>query len=378
VLEVALINEGVDMNKVLLMGLSIATVLLAAGCSSTPAGGGSGATKGASASSAPEKQIVIGYLSPDATTSTRWDTQDRPAFLKAVKQLAPNAKVIVSDAHDQSAQQRQAESDLTQGANVLVINPITADGAAPIADAAKQQHVPLVAYDGLLTKGDISAYVSYNAEKVGEIQAQYLADHLKAGSTIAIINGAQVCDSCINFKVGAHKVLDPLFASGKLKKGYEADTPGWLTTNAQRETEQALTKLNNKVDGILAANDGLAQGVVAALKSQHLNGKVLVTGQDATIPGLQSILVGDQTMTVYKNIPVEAAAAAKVAVALARGEKTPSDLTSTVKAENGQVPALLLSPQAVDAKNLADTVIKDKFVTKAQICTGSVASHCNF
>jgi D-xylose transport system substrate-binding protein len=358
-------------RNVRIAGMCVGLVALLAAC-----GGGGGGTAGGN-DGGDGKQIVIGYLSPDATSSTRWDTQDRPAFLAAVKALDPTAKVIVSMAGAQDEQQKQAESALTQGATVLVINPITADGAAPIADAAAREKVPVVAYDGLLTTAKIDAYVSYDSTKVGEIQAQYLVDHLKPGATVAMINGAQVCDSCINFKKGAHKVLDPLFASGKLKKGYEVDTPGWLTENAQKETEQALTKLHDDVDGILAANDGLAQGVIAALKGRQLNGKVVVTGQDATIAGLQSIVAGDQTMTVYKNIPVEAKAAAEAAVALAKGQK-PSSLTTTVKNEVGDVPSLLLDPQAVDLKNLPDTVIKDKFVTREQICTGDVAAQCKF
>lgn len=360
------------MRKLFVAAATAAALLALVGCSSQSASVGKSST-----SSSASKKIVIGWLSPDATTSTRWDTQDRPNFLKDVAALDRSAKVIANDANTQAQQQQQAEADLAQGANVLVINPITADGAAPIVAQAQQDSVPVLAYDGLLTTSKIQGYVSYDSEKVGEIQAQYLADHLKAGSTIVIINGAQTCDSCINFKKGAHKVLDPLFASGKFKLGYEADTPDWLTSNAQQETEQALTKLNNNVAGILAANDGLAQGVIAALKEQNLQGKVLVTGQDATIPGLQDILTGSQTMTVYKNIPKEAQAAAEAAVALAEGKK-PTSLKTTVSNSVGSVPALLLTPEAVDKSNLATTVIKDKFVSKAQLCTGAVAASCNF
>jgi D-xylose transport system substrate-binding protein len=346
--------------------LAIAALALA-GCSATAGGGGSQGSG----------KVTIAWLSPNATTSTRWETQDLPAFKAEVKKLDPSAVVTVSVAGNQADQLKQGEAALTKGANALVINPLTADGAAPLVLDASRSKVPVIAYDGLLTGSKIQAYVSYDNEKVGELQAQYLVDHLAKGATIAMINGEQTCDACIAFKTGAHKVLDPLFKSGALKLGYEADTPGWLTTNAQNETDQALTKLDNNVDGILAANDGLAQGVIAALTAQHLNGKVLVTGQDATLTGVQDIVTGSQTMTVYKNIPQEAKAAAIAAVALAEG-KSNTGLTTKVKNGSYEVPSLLLNPVAVDQKNLADTIIKDKFLTKAQICTGAVAAKCTF
>lgn len=190
------------------------------------------------------------------------------------------------------------------------------------------------------------------------------------------MNGAQVCTACIAFKTGAHKVFDPLADSGEITIGYEADTPDWLAENAQTQTDQALTSLNDDVQGILAANDGLASGVVAALKARQLNGTVVVTGQDATLAGLQSILAGDQTMTVYKALTQQAAAAAEAAVKLAKGEKADNLIDSY---DNGgfTVASLFLDPLVIDLSTIKQ-VVDDGFVTRDDLCAGDVADKCDF
>jgi D-xylose transport system substrate-binding protein len=355
-----------------IIGTAVAAAVLLTGC-----GGGTtkGSTSGAAAAAA--KDVVIGWIAPDATSSTRWDTQDRPAFEAAVNKLAPGAKVLSSTASSDQAMLQQAESAITQGAQVIVINPITAEGSIPVVDLAKRNHVAVVSYEGLIAKSKIDGYITFNNLEVGRLQAQYIVDHAKKDASIAVMNGAQVCEACIAFKTGAHKVFDPLAKSGALKIGYEADTPEWLTANAQAQTEQALTKLGDHVDAILAANDGLAQGVIAALKARKLNGHVVVTGQDATIPGLQEILLGNQTMTVYKDLHKQAQAAAKAAVALAMGKKDETGLTDSYDNGGNKIPALFLTPVALDRSNIKQ-VFDDGFVTKAQVCTGEVASKCDF
>ena len=373
--------------------LLVAAVALAmAGCSSSPgtsspASGSPGAGEssntgspsggGTSASTIADKDILIAWISPDATTSTRWDTQDRPAFEAAVQQLAPGAKVVKTTASTDAAMIQAGEAAITQGAQVIVINPITNDGSAPLVAEAHKAGVAVISYEGLIANQPVDGYITFDNLKVGELQAQYVVDHVAKGSTIALINGAQVCEACIDFKKGAHQVLDPLVQSGAIKLGYEQDTPDWLASNAQTETEQALTKVGNGLTGIVAANDGLAGGIIAALKAQNLNGKVVVTGQDATTAGLQSILLGDQTMTVYKDFHQQAQAAAKAAVALARGQKDQTSLTDTYDNGGTAIPALFLDPQVLDLSNIA-MVFDNGFVTKAQICTGEVASHCDF
>jgi D-xylose transport system substrate-binding protein len=352
------------MKRIVLAG-ALALGLALSGCSASNQDGSSG------------DGIKIAWISPDATSSARWETQDLPAFKKAVLALEPDAEILASTASTDAAMLQQAESAITQGAQVIVINPVTADGSVPIVDLAEREQIPVISYEGLIADAPIDGYITFDNVKVGELQAQYIADNVAEGGTVALMNGAQVCAACIDFKTGAHNVFDPLAESGALSVGYEADTPDWLTANAQSQTEQALTALGDDVQGVLAANDGLAEGVIAALKARQLNGKVVVTGQDATIAGLQEILLGNQTMTVYKDLKQQAGAAAKAAVALANGDAAGAGLTDTFDNGGFEVPSLFLDPIALDLTNIKQ-VIDDGFVTEAELCTGEVASKCDF
>ena len=357
-------------NIAVLSAVLLTAALALAGCSSS-----SSAAKTGSKS----PKITIAFLMPCSTCASRFETKDKPYFIAAVHKIDPNAKVIANNAQGSaSTQLTQAETALTDGASVIVVSPFTADAGASIVAKAKADKAKVVAYDGGVTGAVPNAYISFQNEKVGELQGQYLADHLKAGSTIVMINGDITSAPGVAFKQGAHKVLDPLFKSGKFKLGYEADTPGFDPATGQKEIEQALTKLNNNVQAVLTPNDGLATPVIAALTAQNLNGKVLVTGQDATDEGLTQILEGNQSMTVYKSIHAEATAAAKVAVALAEGKSVKSLLPTSTNNGTGNIPSLLLNPETVDAQNIATTVIKDGFTTKQNICTGAAAAKCNF
>jgi D-xylose transport system substrate-binding protein len=193
-----------------------------------------------------------------------------------------------------------------------------------------------------------------------------VVNHVPVGSTIGVIEGEQECTSCVAFKVGAYDVLNPLIKAGKIKVGYEADTLGWSATTAQTETEEALTKLHNKVSGFVVANDALAGGVIAALKEQGLAGKVVVTGQDSTIAGLDYILQGYQSMSIYKNFDWEAIAAAKAAYAMATGKPVPH----TTKVNNGKVnvPSTLFAPQVLTKQNMMQLGVDSGYTTVAAIC----------
>ena len=171
------------------------------------------------------------------------------------------------------------------------------------------------------------------------------------------------------------QVLDPLVKSGRYKLAYDRYTPNWDSNAAQAETASALNNLGNKVDGILVANDGMAGGVVAALRAQHLDGKVLVTGQDATVAGLQNILTGEQSMTIYKPIRKLAEAAAQMTDAYLKGKKPKT--TSTMKNGKIDVPTVLLPVVTVTKANIKSSVIADGFVTKEQLCNGIPASACS-
>ena len=323
--------------------------------------------------------IKIAFLMPCTQCADRWETKDRPFFIEAVKAIDPSIEVIALNAEgDGNRQIAQGESVLAQGVKVIVINTIGETTAVPIVRQAQKEGVPVIAYDGLMVGVATEGFVTFNNELVGALQAQYLVDQLGEGARIAIVNGEQFCGACRAFKVGAHKVLDPLADAGKIEIVHEAEAKGWLAANAQRAIEQALTATNEQIDGVVAANDTLAQGVIAALKGSNLEGKVLVTGQDASDAAIVNILNGEQTMTVYKSLQDQAGAAARGAVALARGEDVSGIFPDVVETEWGNVPALLLQPTVVDVSNIGDTVIKDGFTKREAVCTGTAAQACTF
>lgn len=356
------------------MKLAVASVGLLAlalsGCSTSPpvaGGGGAG------------DEIVIAFLMPCSTCADRFESKDKPFFEEAVKALDPNIKVIANNAQgDAATQLQQAEAALTNGAKVIVVSPFTAEAGASIVAKAKAAGAAVVAYDGSIEGAIPDAYVSFQNKSVGEMQGKYLLDNLPKGATVAMINGDITSGPGREFKEGALSVLQPAFDSGQLVLGYSSDTPGFDPATGQRSMEQALTQLGDKVQGVIAPNDGLANAVITALTARGLNGKVLVTGQDATDAGLTSIILGDQSMTVYKSIRDEAKAAAQIAVALAMGDTaTVKKLaTSTVNNGTGDIPSVLLDGVVVTKDNIAGTVIKDGFTTKEKICVGAAEALC--
>jgi D-xylose transport system substrate-binding protein len=219
--------------------------------------------------------------------------------------------------------------------------------------------------------------VSFDPAQVGKMQGQFVVGHAAKGSNIVMINGDQTADTGRHFKQGALAALNPAFHSGALKLAYTADTPQFDPSKAQQEMEAALTRLSNKVGGVLVANDGMAAGVVAALMAQHLAGKAVVTGQDATVAGLQRILTGTQSMTVYKSIPAEAQAAAVVAVGMIRGKANAvsSVAKTTVSNGAGNVPSLLLQPVVITKSNVS-VVVNDGGASWKQVCAGIPAADC--
>jgi D-xylose transport system substrate-binding protein len=359
----------------LLLAGAVALGLALTGCAS----GSPSSTDSAGGGSGSGDDLTIAFLMPCSTCADRFESKDKPYFEDAVKAIDPNITVIANNAQGSAATQlQQAESALTNGANVIVVSPFTAEAGASIVAKANADGAKVVAYDGSIEGALPDAYVSFQNEKVGELQGQYLLDTLPAGSTVAMINGDTTSGPGAAFKKGAHTVLDPAFDSGQLKLGFESDTAGFDPATGQRSMEQALTALNDDVQGVIAPNDGLANAVITALTARGLNGKVLVTGQDATDAGLTAILEGNQSMTVYKSIRDEAQAAAKIAVALAQGDDATvkSLATSSVDNGSGDIPSVLLDPVAVTIDNIADTVIADDFTTWDAICIDAAAAKC--
>jgi D-xylose transport system substrate-binding protein len=349
--------------SVVAVGVLLVAGLVAAGCGGSSGGGG---TK-------------IALLLPESETP-RYESNDRPDFEKAVKEKCEDCEVLYSNAGgDASKQQSQAEAALTQGAEVLVVDPMDSKSAAAIAEKAKAQNVPVVSYDRLIENGEVDAYVSFNNVRVGELQAETLSKKLKedgsAKGPIIMINGDPADPNAALFKEGAHKGLEA--AGVEIAKEY--DTPGWTAENAQREAQQAITALgNNGFAGIYAANDDTGGGAIAAMKGAGIDpAERPVTGQDATVAGLQRILAGQQYMTVYKEIEPEATIAAEIAIALAEGEEVPQEnITEEVNNGKVKVPSVLLKPIAVTKGNVKTTVVADGFVTASELCTGPYAAAC--
>jgi D-xylose transport system substrate-binding protein len=348
----------------------------AAGCGSSSSDKSSTSSQSSGASGG--KGAKIALLLPENKTA-RYEAQDKPSFVARVKQLCPSCEVLYENANQDAAkQQQQAEAALTQGAKVLVLDAVDVQAAASIATRAKQSNVPVVSYGRLVANSPLDYYVSIDPYKVGVQQAQVLMDALKQqGKTkprIVMINGSPTDSNAPPYKKGAHSVFDP--AGVKVVK--EFDTPDWSPDKAQQEMEQTITAVGAKgFDAVYVANDGMASGVVAAMKAAHVDpAKVPVTGQDAEVTGVQRILTNEQLMTVYQPISKIASASAEIAVPLAQGKTPPKITNGTTNNGKVDVPSVLLPTIAITKSNIKDTVVKDGFVKPADLCTAKYAKAC--
>jgi D-xylose transport system substrate-binding protein len=304
----------------------------------------------------------------------RWETVDRPLLKKAFD--AAGVKSIIENAEgDKSTQQQQAEQMLTNGAKVLLLVNLDSGSGAAIAANAKSRGAKVIDYDRLTLNGDSDYYVSFDNTQVGKLQGEGLVKCLGTpnGQSIAELNGSPTDNNATLFKNGYDSVLNPLYKEGKLKKVADQSVPDWDNQKALTIFEQMLQKSGNKIQGVAAANDGLGNAVISALKARHLP-QIPVTGQDATLQGIQNILNGDQCMTVYKAIQKEADAAAKIAIALLKGQ-TPQ---VNDKIDNGTktIPAQFETPVAVTKDNIKQYLGNVDFPKKSDICAGALASKC--
>jgi D-xylose transport system substrate-binding protein len=349
-----------------------ALAITAGACGSDKGGGGGGASSGGDSAKAAGKVAV---LLPDSKSSVRWETVDRPFLKKAFDAAGVESEIQNAEA-DKATQQQQAEQAITNGAKVLLLVNLDSGSGAAIAANAKSQGVSVIDYDRLTLNGDSDYYVSFDNEKVGQLQGQGLVDCLGTtnGQSIAELNGSPTDNNATLFKKGYDSVLQPLFDQGKLKKAADQSVPDWDNQKGLQIFEQMLQKAGNKIDGVLAANDGLGNAAISALKARKL-AQIPVTGQDATLQGIQNIVAGDQCMTVYKAIKKEADAAAKLAIALAKGEK-PSVPDSI---NNGQkdVPAIFETPVAVTKDSIKQYIGEPDFPKQEEICAGKLASKCS-
>lgn len=388
------------LKKSAALGLVLAGSLVLAACgsstepaasSSAPAGGGASSeapaeTGGGDSSEAPAETGMetgtetsgggaaagkIGVILPDTKSSARWEAADRPALEAAFD--AAGVEYDIQNANGDKAQmQTIADQMITSGVTVLAIVNLDNESGAAIQEKAAQQGVKTLDYDRLTLGGSAEAYVSFDNVKVGELQGQGLADCLGTGAkNIVYLNGSPTDSNATSFAAGAHSVLDKITDYTVVA---EQAVPDWNNDQAATIFEQMFTEQQGAIDGVLAANDGLGNAAISILAKNNIT-DVPVTGQDATVQGLQNILAGTQCMTVYKSAKKEAAALADAAIALAKGESPAT--TGTVEDTEGgrEVPAVLEEPLLVNKDNVKE-VIDDGGAAFAEVCTGDFAAKC--
>jgi D-xylose transport system substrate-binding protein len=299
--------------------------------------------------------VYIGF-SMDTLKEERWQ-RDKALVEARAKEVGAQLDVQVANGDD-AVQTKQCDNMLTKGVDVLIVAPHNGDIAASIVEKAHAAGVPVISYDRLIKNSEPDLYVSHQVEKMGEMQADYALKHVAKGNYV-LIGGAPTDNNAILLRKGQMNVLKPAIDGGSVKVISDQFAKEWKAEEAQRITEDSLTKTKNDIQAVVASNDGTAGGAVSALEAAGLAGKVLVTGQDAQLDAIQRIAKGTQTMTIYKPIKPLADSAVDSAVKLAHGES----LDAKDKVNNGKidVPAILQQPQAVDKDNLMTTVIKDGY-----------------
>jgi D-xylose transport system substrate-binding protein len=319
---------------------------------------------------------LIGLILPDSASSDRWETADRK-YLEEAFEAAGVDYDIQNAQGSREDFQTIADQMLTNGVDVLITVNLDSGTGKTVIEKAKSQGVATIDYDRLTEDGGADYYVSFDNEQVGVLQGEGLVACLEGveNPLVAELNGSPTDNNATLFKQGYDSVLDPLYADGTFTKGPDEWVPDWDNAQAGTTFEQMLTDTGADIDGVLAANDGLAHAVITVLQRNSLNGTVPVTGQDATVQGLQNILTGDQCMTVYKAIKQEADAAADLAVALASGEKPETEASVVDPISSAEVPAVLLEPVAITAENI-QLVVDDGYVDPAELCAGDFAALC--
>lgn len=351
------------MNRIQIRAAAIVAAALTAvtglsACGSDSEGGGAGGAENAK----------IAFLMPDLA-STRYELYDSPLFKKKIKELCPSCTVIYQNADsDASKQQQQANSALAQGVKALVIDPVDSAAAATIVKTAQSQDVPVIAYDRPIPDAKADYYISFDNEKIGELIAQSLVDHLKetkAKGGILQVNGSPSDAAAGLIKKGIHNAVDP---SG-IKLLAEYDTPDWQPEKAQNWVSGQITKFPNQIAGVVAANDGTGGGSIAAFKAAGAPVPP-VTGNDAELAAAQRIIAGDQYNTISKPIKTVAEAAAVVAYDFAQGKKPEG------KMELFDTPSQLFTPTVVTKENIAEALFKSGALKASEVCKGTYAKPC--
>ena len=315
-------------------------------------------------------------LLPDPKSSVRWETQDRPALVAAFK--AASVSYVINNANNDAQKQKtQADQCLANGAKVVILVSLDKGSSIAIEAAAKSRGAKVIEYDRQVIGGSAAIYISFDGRAVGVLQGKGVVAGLKANGkyskkpVVAELNGGQTDNNSFLFKGGYDSILKPLYKNGTFIKGPDQFTPGWDNQKAGVIFEQMLVKTGNKIDAVAAANDGLANAVVVALKSHKLK-PIPLSGQDATEQGVQNIISGWQTMTVWKDTRKLATASAKAAIALSKGQKPAQ--TGTVKNGSKTLPAFIIAPVSITKANYKQ--LFNGYLKKSKVCIGIYAKYC--
>lgn len=345
------------------------TAVIGVGLTLTACGSNSNSDSG----STEARSGKVGVILPDTKSSVRWETKDRPALEAAFK----NAGVEYTIQNAEGSADTMAtiaDGMIADGVTVLAIVNLDSDSGASIQQKAASQGVKTIDYDRLTLGGSADVYVSFDNNVVGELQGQGLVDCLGgAPANVVFLNGSPTDNNATLFSSGAHSVVD---ATPSITIVGEQAVPDWDNDKAVTIFEQLYTAADGRVDGVYAANDGLAGSVISILEKNKRAGQVPVTGQDATVEGLQNILAGTQCMTVYKSATEEANALAEVAIALANGEQPQTTSTSRDDTGGRDVPSVLLTPKSITKDNI-DVVFDDGGQSKDEVCSGQFAEACS-
>jgi D-xylose transport system substrate-binding protein len=363
------------------VGSSLALVLAGCGNNSNPDSSGSGGSSGAPAPAGGGGGAKVGVILPETASSARWAGFDEPMLKKALE--AQGLSPIIENAQGDTQKFSQiADTMLSQKVKVLIIAAPTGDSGAAVEQLAAKQGVPVIDYDRLNLGGSAQYYVSFDNVRVGHLQGQAMADSLKdkKGAQVIEIEGAPTDNNATLFYQGQQEVVKPLYGDGSLKLVKSRAIDKWDNQLGGQVFEQLLTANGGKIDGVLAANDGLAGAVITVLQKYKLAGKVPVTGQDATADGLKAVLDGQQYSTVFKPIQEEADAAAKLAGALVKGSTAEADKIATQSSNDPtgkrDVKSVLLTPQPITKDNVK-LVIDKGYVKASEVCSGSTKAKCD-
>ena len=330
------------------------------------------AATGATARSSANIQVCV--LLPDTKSSVRWVQFDAPDWAKALKK-AHLTYSITNALNDPQKMVSQADSCLSRGAKVAVVTDIAQGTSIAIEKKFAKAGGSSIDYDRQVVGGIAKVYVAFDGTAVGAAQGKGVVKALsgKSKPVVAELWGGPTDQNAFWFKSGNDKVLNPLFKSGKLTKGPQQFVPLWLATNAQPIFEQMLLKTNNKIDGVIAANDNIAGAVVAALKAKKLK-PIALSGQDATAQGVQNIISGWQSMTVYKFVPAEVNASIKAVVALLKHKKVPG-INGFRKNGSKKEPTVGLPVVSITKANYT-RLFKEGWLKKSEVCIGEFAQFC--